>query len=254
MTNSTARVLNDENWDNVIDIEELKRVNTPSLGNRHTPVNHGTALEIFKTTLDERGIKMSNEHGMLNSNVDKDMNMKYIFVADVRIPGIDDYVLNFGFVNFNNKQKSFTILLGERVMVCSNECFTHQLADLGRRHIGDSVIESITEKIDIGAERFLDFTENRVQEIDGLKSVDFTDQMAGEALLDFHRNGRNISNSNIGRIVSEYDNPCHEEFKGRNGWNFLNACTETFKCIDNPVLRMSAQSHASKTINNICKI
>jgi len=248
-----AHVINEKNWTPIIDMEELNGIHTPSLGNRHTPVNHGTALNLFKTNLEDRGIEISNEKGLL-SNGEKDFHMNYIFIADISMPDVSDYVMNFGFVNFNNRQKSFTLLLGERVMVCSNECFTHQLADLGRRHIGDSAIESITEKIDMGSNRFLDFADTRVQEINRLKEYNFSEELVGKALLDFHRNASDISNSNIGRIVAEYDNPCHDEFKGRTGWDFLNACTETFKGIDNPVLRMKAQSHVSKTVNELCHI
>ena len=123
-----AIVRNDANWVETVDYDRLKGIQTVALGNRHNPGNHCDALDMFKTIHDKNGVPILKERGMLSND-----GLKYIYVADV-YSAEDDYVLTNGFMNYNNRAKAFTIIMGERVFVCSNECVSNQLKDLRRRH------------------------------------------------------------------------------------------------------------------------
>ena len=238
-----AIVRNDANWVETVDYDRLKGIQTVALGNRHNPVNHGDALDMFKTILDKNGVPILKERGMLSND-----GLKYIYVADV-YSAEDDYVLTNGFMNYNNRAKAFTIIMGERVFVCSNECVSNQLKDLRRRHTINA-FDSIREKIQIGVDRFESFSQKRIEEINKMKEIAFTEQMLGKAVLEFHRDGR-FSNTDIDRIINEYDNPSYEEFVDPTAWNFHNACTHVFKRVANPMRRIEFQQTMKTIVDNV---
>ena len=240
-----AAVCNGAHWEMTTDLDRLHRVQAKPLGNRHHPLNHGDALEMFRETLDSNGLNPVKSYGMLSKD-----GLKYIYVADI----IQDEgeVLTNGFINYNDRSKSFTVIMGERVFVCSNECVSHQLSDLRRRHTGN-VFNEVRERIQKGIDRFLPFAEKRREDIRLLKSTGFGENELGKVVLKFHRDG-GLSNSNIDRIIGEYDNPRHDEFQDRTAWNFHNACTEVFKRIDNPITRMGVQSRMNEYIHEVVGI
>ena len=228
-----ARVLNQKCWSETVDLNDLRAVKTTPLGTKHHPVNHGDALEMFKTKLIDNGINVIKERGMLSVN-----KLKYIYVADV-YNKCSDMVLTNGFINYNDKSKAFTMVMGEKVFVCSNECVSHQLRDLKSRHTGN-VYQEIRDKMQSGIERFFEFTNERINDINMMKETPFGEKQLGSVILDLHR-GSGLSNTNIGKIVEEFDNPSYPEFMDRSAWNFHNACTHVFKRIADPIVRINMQ-------------
>jgi len=245
MTNATlkgARICNGADWIETEDINRLRQIKAEPLGKKHHPVNHGIALELFRESLSRNNVPVLNQKGMLSND-----GLKYIYVADV-YDDMQDSVLTNGFINYNDKSKSFTIIMGERVFVCSNECVSHQLSDLRRKHTRN-VIGDIRERIQKGIDRFLYFSDERRKDIARLKETPFNENELGRAVLSFHRDGE-LSNTNIDRIIAEYDNPTYDVFREHTAWNFHNACTEVFKRINEPLARMSMQKKMNDFVHN----
>jgi len=240
-----ATVCNQMDWESTVDANRLSHIKPVSLGNRHHPVNHGDALDMFKNTLSKNHLPILNQHGLLSND-----GLKYVYVADIH--NENDYVMTNGFINFNDKTKSFTIILGDRVFICSNECFSHQISDLRRKHTG-SVSEDLRGRMQVGVDRFLAFADIRRSEISHLKEIPFNENELGKVVLGFHRDGE-LSNTNIDRVINEFDNPSYPEFQERTAWNFQNSCTHVFKGITDPVRRLNMQKKMKTIIDQAIDI
>jgi hypothetical protein len=105
------KVLNERNWQETTNVETLKNVIAEAMGPRHCPVNHGEALQMFSDRLHNSGLEVSTDRGLLSPD-----QKKYVYVADIN-DNINDYKFTIGFVNYNNRQKAFSGIAGERVMV-----------------------------------------------------------------------------------------------------------------------------------------
>jgi len=241
-----ARILNAKKWIQTVDVNSLARINTPALGPRHTPVNHGVALDLFRNILRDSNLPIVNENGMLSRD-----DMKYVYTADVTDAQIQDFVFTIGFVNYNNCQKSFTGLAGERVFICSNEMFSSQIRDAYRKHTASIVTELRTKMGNI-VEYFKRFRDARISEIEILKTTPWGDVELGQFVVAIHRDGY-LGNTNIGRIIEEYDHPTHVEFQPKTAWNFQNACTEVYKRIEDPVRRLNTNRTTRGIMDTILK-
>lgn len=237
-----ATICNQKNWENTTNINRLLNISTEPLGPRHQPVPHAHALELFKERFAESGGIITKDTGLLSQD-----ELKYIYTAEVEDPNISDFAFTLGFINFNNCTKAFTGLFGEKVFVCSNEMFTGETINDNKRHT-TNVWGKLGGKINSIIERFNDFRKERLIEIDNMKAKKMTDKDAGEMLLNIFRN-RIMSNTNVSRIVREWDFPTHPEFKEKNLWNFQQACTEVAKNIPDP----NARIHATNSISGLIK-
>ena len=73
-----------------------------------------------------------------------------------------------------------------------------------------------------------------------MKQTNVTDKDVGGLVLAYIREKYVLSSTNIKRIVDEWDNPKHEEFKVRTLWSLQNTCAEVFKKIKSPMFRLQA--------------
>jgi len=239
---NTTTICNDKNWETTTNINRLSSIITEPRGPRHNPVNHGTALELFNERLGNNNIKISKQNGMLSQDL-----MKYIYTAEVIDESIPDFAFTLGFINFNNKKKSFTGLFGETVFVCSNEMFRGETIKDNRRHTAN-IMGKLEGKMDSIIDRFNDFRDKRFVQIEAMKNYELSDRETGELILNMHRNNV-MSNTNIARVVQEFDFPTHEEFKPRTLWSFQNSVTETAKNITDPNRRMNATNRMHNIID-----
>lgn len=226
-------ICNEKNWEVTTNLERLRNINTVPQGPRHNPVNHGEALDLFKNRLIDNNISITKESGLLSHD-----DLKYVYTAVVKDDTISDYGFTLGFINFNNRVKSFTGLFGETVFVCSNEMFKGETIRDNKRHT-KNVWERLTGKVDSIVERFNIFREERFNEIEVMKQRHLEEPEIGKIVLDMHR--RHImSNTNIDRFVREVDTPTHSCFKDPSVWNIQNAFTEIAKNISEPTRRIDA--------------
>lgn len=235
-----ATICNEKNWEVTTSLTRLARINPISMGNRHQPVKHSLALEMFKDKISDKRLKITGENGMLS----KDLH-KYIYTCEVEDSSIPDLAFTLGFVNFNNKTKAFTGLFGEKVFVCSNEMFKGETIH-NKRHT-TNIMEVLGGKIDGIVGNFDKFREKRMQEINKMKSIKIGDSDIGEFVLNMHRK-KIMSNTNISRFIRECDKPRHPDFEDKNLWSLQNNFTEITKLIDNPLYRVEATNAMSSLI------
>jgi len=237
-------IMNAKNWYETIDIGELKTIKNRAMGERHVPINHGECLDFFKNKLSDNNVNVLDEVGML-SNDEK----KYLYVVEAKVAGVgEDVTFKLGFINYNNQQKSLTVVAGEQVLICSNEMYTGEMENTKRRHTKNAW-NDIGTKFDNGIEYFEKFVETRTIEIGQLKGIQFPETALANMVLKMHR-GKIVSNTNIDRIIEEFDNPSYDYgLGGSTAWDFMNAYSHIRKQFTDPISAMQTD----KFIDTIVK-
>ena len=225
--NKGYAVLNQANWIPTVDLEQLKGITNPSLGNHHQPINHGQALEMFQNKAEQNGLNLLDSVGLLSPEQDK-----FIYIAETKHTEGEAYGL--GFINFNDRSRSFVGLASQKVFVCSNLCFGGVFAPSRTKHT-TFVNGRLGDKMEIIFDRYLDHVESMESSMGFLKQREIDDAILGNVLVQLHRNGV-MGATNLTRIITEYDDPTfNDKNEGANGLRLYNAFTHTLKKIKNPI-------------------
>lgn len=219
--------INGAGWLETTNVEHLKTIRNPALGNRHVPVNHGDVLDMFYLKAEENGMKLGESSGYLSPEQDK-----FIYVVEAEVT--EDLSYAIGFINFNDRSRSFMGLAGEKVFVCSNMCFGGVFAPSRTRHT-TNVEDRLDEKVNSifgGYERYV----QSMRESQGfLRDTKIDDATLGKVLVELHR-GKIMGATNVQRIVEEFDKPTFNDAdEPANGWRLHNAFTHVLKKIKNPI-------------------
>lgn len=217
---------NDAQWKETLDIEMLKGCPCEPQGSRHRPVNQGMALQMFKNEINKRGISVTKEQGLLDKT-----GRKFMYVANIDMGENDERGYNVGYVNCNDRSLSWRGLVGENVFICSNMVISANI--IGKSKHTSSIHENLLGKIGNTFENLDIFMEKRENEVWHMKDFHMEDVNVGRCLLNIARNNI-VPANNIPKIVHEWDNPSHDDFRPRNAWSFLNCCTEINKQSRNP--------------------
>lgn len=129
-----------------------------------------------------------------------------------------------GLRNSHDKTFALSILSGARVVVCANGVLSAEHI-ISRKH---------TCRVDLGTEidRALDAFVVSLEGFralhDRLQNHRLTTTKAHSLVVELARAGA-IPSASILPVVQEYEEPQHEEFRGRNAWSLYNAATECMK-------------------------
>lgn len=222
-------------WTEVKDYEILKNLTFEAQGPRHVPVPHDFAIEFFKNSLSEHNITIVRERAVLSPDA-----MKLMFIADVRPDGKaeEGFIYSVGFINNNDRTKAFTGIAGTTVYVNNAQWYVSDNS-YKTRHT-TTVREMLAERSAHIINWFNEYYQQQSGIIERMKNTQITDKEVGNLLLTYIREKYILSSTNIKRIVDEWDNPKHDEFKPRTLWSLQNACAEVFKGIKSPMFRLQA--------------
>lgn len=232
--------INGAGWLETTDLEQLKRVRNPSLGNRHLPINHGDVLEMFRLKAEANGMKLGDSSGYLSPETDK-----FIYVAEVSATPEMAYAI--GFINFNDRSRSFVGLAGEKVFTCSNCQFGGVFTPSRTRHTLN-VDDRLGDKVENIFDAYRGYEAKMRREQGFLEETEINDAILGEVIVNIMRKGV-MGATNVQRIVTEYDNPTfNDKDAPANGWRLNNAITHTLKKIKNPIQNIDTGNVARQVI------
>jgi len=232
--------INGANWFETVDQDYLKGVRNPSLGNRHLPINHGDVLEMFQMKAQAQGMTLGDASGYLSPEQDK-----FIYVAEVNANIHMTFAI--GFINFNDRSRSFTGLAGEKVFTCSNCQFGGVFAPSKTRHTLN-VEDRLDTKVDAIFDQYNAYEAELKKEQGFLTETQIDDAKLGKVLVEMGRE-KVFGATNIMRIIEEYDKPTFNDGDApANGWRLNNAVTHTLKKIKNPIQNIDSGNHARQVI------
>lgn len=225
--------------------DEVAGVRTPVATATHFPIPHIRLVEGVEQALVERGFMIEGEWHGLNS-----ANDKYFGMFDVRSERAD-YNIVVGFRNAHNKQMSAGLVLGSRVFVCDNMAFSGAVR-LQRAHT-KFIERDLPGIIAAGIGKIADMRVDQDRRIQAYKVTELTDTQADHLIVQMVRE-RILVPSHVGKVINEWDNPRHHEFRqdGMTAWRLFNACTEILKDTPMALPRRTQQLHG--LMDNVCDI
>lgn len=203
--------------------EQVNAVKTPEPSNNHVPLPHGKFIDIVLKELDDCGLKVLDHTHALNRDGQQYFGLAQVELQDVRS---DAWGTIIGFRNAHDRRFPASLALGSRVFVCDNLAFNGEVV-LKRRHtryierdlpsITARAISQLVECAKIIADREKIYRESGIGQTEAhdlvIRSLD-----AGA-----------ITTTMVPKVLSQWRNPDHPEFKDRNAWSLYNAFTEVFK-------------------------
>lgn len=248
----SGTVVNGAHWAVLKDKQEFDSLgeifNAPK-GRIHAPIQHNDALRVFEDRLAQTGFSIGDRVGMLSPNTEK-----FVYVVDIKNEQADDFVFQLGFINYNNRAMSARIIASDKCFVCSNNTY-RGLTEERQRHVGDS-LTGFNSIIDSGIEKFKEYSEKRLAEINSFKNTEIDDAKLSKILLEMHRSPVFSKDpAMIGRIFTEFDqqhgdDPRHEEFTDYSVWSFQNCATEQLKSV-NPARRLVTDTAMLNILNGV---
>ena len=232
------QVLNQNGWNPTTDVEFLASINNPSLGPRHLPIQHGEVLQMFLEKADQMGISIKSSSGFLSPEKDK-----YIYIAET--DQNEEVSYSLGFINFNDRSKSFVGLASERIHKWRSVCFSGVFSPSRTRHTLN-VEERLEGKIDGVFGQYEKYITDMKSAMGFLKESQINDANLGRILVNLHRK-QVMGATNITRIINEYDNPDFEDV-GNNGWKVYGSFSEVIKRLKNPIDSITIGNEGRKVI------
>lgn len=209
-----------------INRQDLAAIPTPPpMGPRHHPYPYGDYVDQVEDALGTVGLRVVEEqYGALKDGA------RFFGLMQVE-PAVQtdrDYGMIVGLRGSHDQTFPRGLVAGSRVFVCDNLCFsgeikmtTRQTTNIERR-IGGLVLNAVRNlagEFEVQDARF-----------DRYKEFELKPRWGDAAITELVRR-QVINPSQVGRVISEWDEPSHEEHAehGWSAWRFHNAVTEALK-------------------------
>ena len=201
-----------------------------SMGSRHHPISFFDYANEVEEQLQRVSLKVISEEHIIGHDGNRHFGIMEVAPAlEGDLIQAKDWSLFLGLRGSHDRSVSRGLALGRRVMVCSNLCFSGDIATISTKQTTNiwyrlpSMLYNAVAKVPELA--YLE--EQRVEE---LKNYEMKPTWGDAALVEImRRNG--LSSAQLGRAVNEWDNPSHEEFteNGHTAWRLEQAVTEAVK-------------------------
>lgn len=222
-----------------IDLEGLRQVATPPpQGRFHQPYPFAEYVDNVQEALDRVGFQIQDQEYELSPDRQAFFGALQIAPADDSpvlegeyIPANEpDYSLLVGVRGSHDQRIPRGLVLGSRVMVCSNLHFSGNIGSFvskQTKYLHRRLPGLINEVIN----HIPDLAEAQDRKFDAFKAFEFRNPRHGDAaLVEIFRQG-GLTASQLGKAVREWDKPSYEEHAqyGNSAWQLLNAVTESLK-------------------------
>lgn len=202
--------------------EELSQVDVPKATETWTPVPHDTLVTTVERALEDKGLIVRDSEYALS-----DDNSRFFGLLTIAEPGNPDYLTAIGLRNANDMKVSAAIALGYKVLVCDNLAFSAEVV-VKTRHTS-KVLERLPGIVADGVGSLVLHREDQDRRISAYKSARIeSERHLNDLVVRSFKSGV-FPVTAIPRVLAEYENPRHEEFRDQTVWCLLNAITETLK-------------------------
>ena len=207
-------------------LESLKTLPQASnIGKFHNPVQFSTFAEQVMDSITRHGITVTQSEFVTT-------NKHQQFFAALKLANPDgdkSWSPIIGLRGSTNSTIPRQVCLGHRVLVCSNLCFTGDIASASTKQtlrLNDrmpSIIDGIFERVP-------EIVERQGQLIRDYKSLEVSQDRGTSVMGNVFRKG-GLSPSQLGTAISEWDKPKHIEHTqdGWSLWRLQNAMTQAIK-------------------------
>lgn len=210
-------VLNLHSGGQLVTLEELAEIETPPPQGRWYPVPHHKVLARVKEAMAESGYSVKREQLAVHK-----LNARFFGTLDVGTSLSDGVSLAVGIRSSFDKTFPLGFCAGSRVHVCSNLSFSAELMVRrkhtlnGERHFSNDIATAV--------QKLNSFKEAETVRIAAMKTAELTGEKADSLILNAFDKGI-ITTPYLPKVLKEWREPEHDEFRNRTYWSLFNAFT-----------------------------
>lgn len=226
----------------VVELEELKKIEVPFRTKTYMPVDHFGLVETLREKANELFIPAGFRENQLQVGLAR--NGQQLFGHLDFINGSKDMSMAIGFRNSYDKTLPVGIAVGSTVFVCDNLCLSGEIKIM-RKHtyrVWDDVRKFVGETLNGAPDEY----EQVIKDAAEMAQEEISNDLAFEMLGKLY--GRDILT--VTQLVvakKEWLHPSHAEFLPRTRWSLFNAVTESLKAT-HPKLAMQNHTQAYKML------
>lgn len=216
--------------DIAVDRAALHAVETPEpLGSFHFPVDFGFFVDQVEHSLDTHGLSIVAEEHAITKDRQSFFSVIEVDAKEGVLTAAGDWRMLVGLRGSHNQRTPREIVVGNKMLVCSNLCFSADLGKFSTRQT-TNIWDRLPELIDIAVRKIPAAANVQTLRIERYKDFGLK-PAAGDALLTDMVRHDALAPSAIKRALKEWDDPSYEEHaaEGRTAWRLLNAVTEAQK-------------------------
>jgi hypothetical protein len=211
---------------------QLAMLPTPQpRGPIHRPVPFSEFVDMVDDSLDGAGVQVvSQEYAVTN---DHQRMFGMMEIAPKALEGelitAGEWSLNLGLRGAHDMSVARGITLGTQILVCSNLCFHGDLGTFTTKQT-TNIMTRLPGLIHQAIDRVPEMMEHQKDTFDRYKNFEMKKWQGDAMLAEIFRRG-GLSGAQLGKAVTEWGTPAHEEHAqfGHSAWRLLNACTEAIK-------------------------
>jgi hypothetical protein len=205
----------------IVEQPELEFVDAPPPTDTWFPLKHGIVLNRVSTTLTEAGYEISKQSLALSAD-----NARFFGTLDLKSDIMEGISLSVGIRNSIDKSFPIGFAAGSRVFNCDNLSFSSEVV-IARRHtrFGEMRFNNALSQAVLGLHQYKALAAERIQ---SLQLSNLSEDAAASYLLASAEKGI-VGWRLLPKVIEEWRNPRHEEFKPRTKWSLFNSYTEVLK-------------------------
>ena len=208
---------------NLVTHEEVVDTKTPNATRSHRPIPHEYLIRGVFYHMERLGFKLEQAAHALSHEGNRYFGL-FQFSRDLWIER--DYGIVVGLRNSHDKAISITLAIGGNVFVCDNLSISGEFM-LARKHTA-RVMQDLPLKIQNTVELLPNAMKFQDRRFEAYKNHELSRTEANDLIIRAYESGA-CTTSQIGKVVKEYKDPRHPEFKDKTAWSLFNAFTEVFK-------------------------
>jgi hypothetical protein len=230
--------------------QEIERLPEPvSQGPRHAPMHHAVFLGAVHDALDRSNFEVTEE--AYGATRDGTRLFGVVSVKHAGLRGLDGGGWVVGVRASHDRSLAQAISSGSHVFVCDNLAFSGDVVMKTKQttFVGARLPHLLADMVGDLMGRF----EHQVDQLDAYRTTSISRDVADSAILEMGRRGV-INWSELGKVVSEWDCPSHDEHAedGDTVWRLFNAATEALKPRNPDHPRLPFLAEKTLKLHRIC--
>lgn len=204
-----------------VTLEELGDVPAPPATKTWYPVSHSRVLSTVVDTLDAGGFSVQKQRLGLSAD-----NARFFGVLDLAAHVAEGVLLSVGIRNSVDKTFPLGFCAGSRVLTCDNGAFHSELL-VTRKHTvfgGERFAEAIAKAVGTLAS----FQKAEGSRIAAMRAQEICETQAESLILRAYDRDI-VSHLALPKVISEWREPSHEDFRPRTVWSLFNAFTSALQ-------------------------
>lgn len=206
-------------------------VTPPALGRFHRPYSFAEYVTDVHEALDRQNIQVHSEEYAVTKT-----EKKLFGLMEIEPPALEgeliekkDWNLMLGLRGSHDQTIPRGLVIGTRVIVCSNLCFSGDIAQISSKQTL-RLRSRLPGLIGQAVARIPALAQRQVKVFDAYRNHQMTAKQGDAGLVDVYRR-QGLTSAQLGKAITEWHEPAHNEHgeQGWTAWRFMNAITEALK-------------------------